>query len=58
MLSLAMFEKASSALKQLGYKYVTLDLDGYRSGSMNAVLPLVQIELNTPASTPASEGAL
>lgn len=58
MLSLAMFEKASSALKQLGYKYVTLDLDGYRSGSMNEVLPLVQIEFKTPANAAANEGAL
>jgi uncharacterized protein len=28
---------------KLGFKYVTLDLDGFRSGSMNASLPLVQI---------------
>jgi len=27
-------------LRQLGFKYVTLDLDGFRSGSMNAVVPL------------------
>ena len=26
--------------KALGYKYVTLDLEGFRSGSMNAVLPV------------------
>ncbi len=26
--------------KGLGYKYVTLDLEGFRSGSMNAVVPL------------------
>jgi uncharacterized protein len=50
MLSLAIFERASKALKQLGYKYVTLDLDGYRSGSMNAVLPLVKIERGAVAS--------
>jgi uncharacterized protein len=43
MLSLAMFEQTSAALKRLGYKYVTLDLDGYRSGSMNALLPASQI---------------
>jgi len=28
-----------SGLKKLGYTYVTLDLEGYRSGSMNEVLP-------------------
>jgi uncharacterized protein len=26
--------------KALGFKFVTLDLEGFRSGSMNAVLPL------------------
>jgi uncharacterized protein len=26
--------------KELGFEYVTLDLEGFRSGSMNAVLPL------------------
>ena len=43
MLSLSMFEQASAALKKLGYKYVTLDLEGYRSGSMNAMLPVSQL---------------
>jgi pyridinium-3,5-biscarboxylic acid mononucleotide sulfurtransferase len=27
-------------LRQLGFKFVTLDLDGFRSGSMNAVVPI------------------
>jgi uncharacterized protein len=40
MLSLSMFDRASDAIKRLGYKYVTLDLEGYRSGSMNVLLPL------------------
>jgi uncharacterized protein len=43
MLSLDMIDKAAAALKKLGYKYVTLDLEGYRSGSMNAVLPVSEI---------------
>jgi len=29
--------------KSLGFKYVTLDLEGFRSGSMNAVLPVAQL---------------
>jgi uncharacterized protein len=29
--------------KKLGFKYVTLDCEGYRSGSMNAVLPIEQV---------------
>ena len=45
MLSLPKFAEASAALKQLGYKYVTLDLEGYRSGSMNALLPASEIAM-------------
>jgi uncharacterized protein len=29
--------------KALGFRYVTLDLEGFRSGSMNAVLPIEQL---------------
>lgn len=34
----------SSIFKALGFKYVTLDLEGFRSGSMNAVLPLDRLQ--------------
>jgi pyridinium-3,5-biscarboxylic acid mononucleotide sulfurtransferase len=34
----ALREKVVSHLKGIGYKYVTLDLQGFRSGSMNEVL--------------------
>jgi uncharacterized protein len=57
MLSLSMFEQASAALKRLGYKYVTLDLEGYRSGSMNALLPISQIGFTGGLSPATSEGA-
>ena len=30
-------------LKELGYKYVALDLAGFRSGSLNEVLPLLEV---------------
>jgi len=33
-----------SIFKNLGFKYVTLDCEGYRSGSMNAVLPIDSIK--------------
>ena len=33
-----MREKINMELKSLGFKYVTLDLTGYRTGSMNEVL--------------------
>jgi pyridinium-3,5-biscarboxylic acid mononucleotide sulfurtransferase len=32
-----------SIFKALGFKFVTLDLEGFRSGSMNALLPLEQV---------------
>ena len=38
-LSLEMLDAITAALKQAGYQYVTLDAAGFRSGSMNAILP-------------------
>lgn len=29
--------------KELGFKFVTLDLEGFRSGSMNALLPAEEL---------------
>lgn len=36
----AMAAEFARIFKALGFKYVTLDLEGFRSGSMNSVLPL------------------
>jgi uncharacterized protein len=33
--------------KALGFKFVTLDLEGFRSGSMNAVLPIAALQKKT-----------
>jgi uncharacterized protein len=38
-LSMEMMDALTAALKQAGYQYVTLDCTGFRSGSMNAILP-------------------
>jgi uncharacterized protein len=35
-------------LSKLGFKYITLDLAGFRSGSQNAALPLIQIRDSIP----------
>jgi len=48
-LSLPILEKITAAIKPLGFLYITLDTEGYRSGSMNDVLPASAI---TPATTP------
>lgn len=41
-----MASEFSRIFHSLGFKFVTLDLDGFRSGSMNALLPLDQIRKN------------
>ena len=41
-------EQIVSKMKQLGFTYVTLDLQGYRTGSMNEVLP-VEVKLQYTA---------
>jgi len=35
----------SKELHSLGFRFVTVDLDGFRSGSMNSVLPLVELRV-------------
>jgi pyridinium-3,5-biscarboxylic acid mononucleotide sulfurtransferase len=42
-LTTAMADQFTSIFKQLGFKFVTLDLEGFRSGSMNALLPADQL---------------
>jgi len=37
-LNIEMARRLTAIFKQLGYKYVTLDLEGYRQGSLNEVL--------------------
>jgi uncharacterized protein len=42
-LTLAMLDRITEALRPLGFTYITLDTQGYRSGSMNDVLPISAI---------------
>jgi pyridinium-3,5-biscarboxylic acid mononucleotide sulfurtransferase len=42
-LTLTMLDSITSALRQCGFVYITLDTQGYRSGSMNDVLPVSAI---------------
>jgi len=39
-LTMEMFDAISAALRQAGFHYVALDCSGFRSGSLNAVLPV------------------
>jgi uncharacterized protein len=38
-LTIEMMDAISAALKEAGFQYVALDCTGFRSGSMNAILP-------------------
>jgi pyridinium-3,5-biscarboxylic acid mononucleotide sulfurtransferase len=40
-LSMEMAERFTAIFKRLGFRYITLDLEGYRQGSLNEVLNLV-----------------
>ena len=42
-LSSEMAAEFTRIFKALGFKFVTLDLEGFRSGSMNALLPIAEI---------------
>jgi len=39
-LTMEMLDAITAALKTAGYQYVTLDCTGFRSGSLNAILPI------------------
>jgi len=42
-LSPAMAAEFTAVFKALGFRFITLDLEGFRSGSMNALLPAEQL---------------
>ncbi|HYE31638.1 MAG TPA: ATP-dependent sacrificial sulfur transferase LarE [Methylomirabilota bacterium] len=37
-----LYNRAAAAIRKVGYAYVTLDLEGYRRGSLNAAIPKVE----------------
>lgn len=47
---LAVADTVQAKLKEIGYAYVTLDLKGYRSGSLNEVLPKEQQSVGSQAA--------
>ncbi len=47
-LTMEMAAEFTRIFKALGFSYVTLDLEGFRSGSMNAVLPLGSLGMAKP----------
>ena len=49
-LSLDIFDRISRELRALGFRYITLDLEGFRSGSMNALLPASDLTAADPTT--------
>ena len=47
-LDLTVLARITAAVKAAGFTYVTLDTEGYRSGSMNALLPLSSLLSHPP----------
>ena len=45
------------AFRELGFKFVTLDLEGFRSGSLNTLIPLDGLVKVKPRPAPAAEPA-
>jgi uncharacterized protein len=39
-LTMEMLDAITAGLKAVGFQYVTLDCGGFRSGSLNAILPV------------------
>jgi uncharacterized protein len=50
-LNLEMLDTITAALKLAGFQYVTLDCQGFRSGAMNAILPVEVLAGRGTAST-------
>jgi uncharacterized protein len=46
-LDLAMLSRITEGVRAAGFTYVTLDTEGYRSGSMNALLPASSLLIGT-----------
>jgi uncharacterized protein len=42
--------RIAQQLRQLGFRYVTLDLEGFRSGSLNDALPAVALDVRLPGT--------
>jgi uncharacterized protein len=50
----AFFRKIAGAVRSAGFPYVAVDCDGYRSGSMNELLPAEMLSGNMRNGSRAS----
>jgi uncharacterized protein len=49
-LSIEMLERITAGIRGAGFTFVALDTEGYRSGSMNALIPIASLTLQRGAS--------
>ena len=40
---LELFDRLSREFKQIGFQYVALDVDGYRTGALNEILTQIKV---------------
>mgnify|MGYP001568733072 FL=1 len=40
VLDVKMFDELNKSFKDLGFRYITLDLEGFRSGSMSSIVAI------------------
>lgn len=48
-------EQIVTELRRLGFRAVTIDLQGFRSGSLNELIPLNELQVHHPMNTPSSD---
>ena len=46
LLNLTTFDRISRELRSLGFRCATLDLEGFRSGNLNVLVPLETLRTN------------
>ena len=56
-LTLAMLDQITAVLRPLGFVYITLDTQGYRSGSMNDMLDVLPVSAIARAHEPSTDAA-
>ena len=42
-LSIEMFDRLSDEFKKIGFRFVAIDVDGYRTGALNEVLTQITV---------------
>lgn len=46
-MDVGMFDKLSREFKQIGFQFVALDVDGYRTGALNEILTQIKVPINS-----------